>query len=125
MKRSLSFAVWIRRALAVAVIMGVVTIAIGWDTSLLTGISYVSTARAEEALIGAFHPEEPAVLTASAEAQPALADEGPLPDLGGAVAWLNSAPLSGKSLREKVVLVLLLHQQPARVALREELGGKI
>ena len=39
------------------------------------------------------------------ESQRALPDEGPLPDLGGAVAWLNSAPLSGKSLRGKVVLV--------------------
>jgi len=32
-------------------------------------------------------------------------DEGPMPDLGGAVAWLNSAPLSSQSLRGKVVLV--------------------
>jgi hypothetical protein len=32
-------------------------------------------------------------------------DEGPMPDLGGAVAWLNSTPLSSKSLRGKVVLV--------------------
>src|SRR6202162_2233785 len=32
-------------------------------------------------------------------------DEGRIPDLDGAVAWLNSAPLSGKSLRGKVVLV--------------------
>src|SRR5258708_39320251 len=46
------------------------------------------------------------VLTASAaESHPALADEGSLPDLGGAVTWLNSAPLSRKSLRGKVVLV--------------------
>jgi len=29
----------------------------------------------------------------------------PLPDLGGAIGWLNSAPLSSKSLRGKVVLV--------------------
>src|SRR5277367_2833389 len=33
------------------------------------------------------------------------ADEGRMPDLDGAVAWLNSAPLSSKSLRGKVVLV--------------------
>ena len=33
------------------------------------------------------------------------ADEGPMPDLDRAVAWLNSAPLSSKSLRGKVVLV--------------------
>ena len=41
----------------------------------------------------------------AAESQRALPDEGPLPDLGGAVVWLNSTPLSGKSLRGKVVLV--------------------
>jgi len=32
-------------------------------------------------------------------------DEGPMPDLDGAVTWLNSTPLSSKSLRGKVVLV--------------------
>jgi thiol-disulfide isomerase/thioredoxin len=32
-------------------------------------------------------------------------DEGRMPDLEGAVTWLNSAPLSSKSLRGKVVLV--------------------
>jgi hypothetical protein len=32
-------------------------------------------------------------------------DEGRMPDLDGAVAWLNSTPLSNKSLRGKVVLV--------------------
>ena len=32
-------------------------------------------------------------------------DEGRMPDLGGAIAWLNTAPLSAKSLRGKVVLV--------------------
>ena len=41
----------------------------------------------------------------AAESQRALPDEGPLPDLGGAVGWLNSAPLNDKSLRGKVVLV--------------------
>ena len=41
----------------------------------------------------------------AAESQRALPDEGPLPDLGGAVTWLNSAPLSDKLLRGKVVLV--------------------
>ena len=32
-------------------------------------------------------------------------DEGPMPDLNGAVGWLNSTPLSSKALRGKVVLV--------------------
>jgi thiol-disulfide isomerase/thioredoxin len=34
-----------------------------------------------------------------------LADEGSMPDLGGAIGWLNSVPLNAKSLRGKVVLV--------------------
>jgi thiol-disulfide isomerase/thioredoxin len=32
-------------------------------------------------------------------------DEGRMPDLDGAVAWINSAPLSNKALRGKIVLV--------------------
>lgn len=32
-------------------------------------------------------------------------DEGRMPDLNGAVAWLNSSPMNSKSLRGKVVLV--------------------
>ncbi len=34
-----------------------------------------------------------------------LADEGPFPELDGAIGWLNSPPLNPKSLRGKVVLV--------------------
>ncbi|HXE35923.1 MAG TPA: redoxin domain-containing protein [Verrucomicrobiae bacterium] len=75
MKRALWFLVWIRRALEVSLILGVVIV-----------IS---------------HSQKPVVSTASA----ALLDEGPMPDLGGAVGWLNSAPLNRKSLRGKVVLV--------------------
>ena len=57
-------------------------------------------------MIGAFRPDKPAVLAAGArESQNALADDGPLPDLGGGIGWLNSAPLNPKSLRGKVVLI--------------------
>ena len=45
------------------------------------------------------------VRASAADSRPALSDEGFTPDLGGAVAWLNSDPLSAKSLRGKVVLV--------------------
>jgi thiol-disulfide isomerase/thioredoxin len=34
-----------------------------------------------------------------------IGDEGRLPDFDGAIGWLNSAPLSSKALRGKVVLV--------------------
>jgi len=70
------------------VVVGVVAISRGWDRNLFTEFSFVNTAKAEEHLTGT-----------------ALADEGRLPDLGGAIAWLNSVPLNSKSLRGKVVLV--------------------
>jgi thiol-disulfide isomerase/thioredoxin len=49
--------------------------------------------------------QNPIFVASAREPQNALADEGSLPDLGGATAWLNSAPLNRKSLRGKVVLV--------------------
>ena len=80
MKRSRSFIVGLRRVLGVIVIAGVIAIA--------------------------FHAQRASVPRVSAaEFHLAPADEGRMPDLGGAVAWLNSPPLSSKSLRGKVVLV--------------------
>lgn len=104
MKRSLSFEVWIRRGLGVAVVLGVAAIALGWDTNLLTKFSFVNTAKAEAHLINALGPAKPAALAINSNA-PALADEGPMPDLNGAVAWLNSSPLTRNALRGKVVLI--------------------
>jgi cytochrome c biogenesis protein CcdA/thiol-disulfide isomerase/thioredoxin len=110
LKRSLSFEIWIRRALGVAVIIGVAAIALGWDTNLLAKFSFVNTSKAEAHLIDALGPEKPAVLSVSAAASqlvlaPTLADEGSMPDLSGAIAWLNSPPLTRNSLRGKVVLI--------------------
>lgn len=49
---------------------------------------------------------KPSTMTeAVPESSFALRDEGPMPDLNGAVGWLNSSPLSRDSLRGKVVLV--------------------
>jgi len=77
MKRSLTVEVWIRRALGVAVIAGVVAIAPGLGTSLLTKFPFVNTAKAEQRLIDAVHPSRPVVLTASA-AEPQMAPFGNL-----------------------------------------------
>ena len=105
MKHSLSVQVWIRCVLGVAAVLGVAVIATGLKTSF-PRFSFIDTVRAQEHLIGALHPEKLALLRASAtESQTTLADEGPLPDFGGAVGWLNSDPLSRESLRGKVVLV--------------------
>ena len=76
MKRSLQSLVWMRHALGVAVIVAVVVIV-------------------------TLDSQNPLILAANTSPT----DEGPMPDLGGAVAWLDSAPLSGQSLRGKVVLV--------------------
>jgi cytochrome c biogenesis protein CcdA/thiol-disulfide isomerase/thioredoxin len=106
MKRSLFFDVWIRRTLGVAVLVGVVAIALGWDTGLLKKFSFVNTAKAEENLIGTLGPKDLTVVPVStAEPLPALSDEGPMPDLSGAVGWINSPALSSKSLRGKVVVI--------------------
>jgi len=56
MKHSLSVRVWIRCALGVAVILGVVAIATGWETSFIR-FSFIDTVSAQEHLIGAFHSE--------------------------------------------------------------------
>src|SRR5580700_4071483 len=106
LKRSLFFDVWIRRVLGAAVIVGVVAIALGWDTGLLTKFSFVNTAKAEEHLIGKFGaPKAGLVPVSAAEAAPILPDEGPMPELNGAVGWINSPPLASKSLRGKVVVI--------------------
>jgi cytochrome c biogenesis protein CcdA/thiol-disulfide isomerase/thioredoxin len=106
MKRSLSYEAWIRRGLGVAVILGVVAIALGWDTNLLTKFSFLNTAKAETHLIGALgstNPVQAAMPAASLSL--VLQDEGPMPSLSGAVSWINSPPLNSSLLRGKVVLI--------------------
>jgi len=123
MRSTLGTAAWLRRGLGVAVLTGVVAIAAGWDTGVLTRLSAGSTNRVEQALLARLHPL-PAVRSVAAPgtsmlmtnamamsasspppgaAQPPV--EGELPPLSGAVAWLNSAPLTPAELRGKVVLI--------------------
>jgi len=111
MKKSLAWEVWIRRTIGVAVILGVVAIALGWDTTVLTKFSFVNTSKTEEHLINILDRNK-SIVHASSPASPqnapqqeVLLDEGEMPDLGGAIAWLNSPPLSRKALHGKVVLV--------------------
>jgi cytochrome c biogenesis protein CcdA/thiol-disulfide isomerase/thioredoxin len=115
MKRSLGAGEWIRRGLGVAVFAGVVMIALGLDTGLLTRVSVAGTNGIEQGLLDQLTPAKPAAPTMSADStimaaatepqQPVLPIEGDLPPLAGAVAWLNSPPLTAQGLKGHVVLV--------------------
>jgi len=118
LKRYLGAGEWIRRALGVAVLLAVVGIALGWDSSILTRLSESGTNLLEQSLLrrtGVLPSPtadrtggvvESAAGTAMPTADPAeLPIEGTLPSLAGATGWLNSPPLTAQSLRGKVVLV--------------------
>jgi cytochrome c biogenesis protein CcdA/thiol-disulfide isomerase/thioredoxin len=112
LKRSLGAGEWVRRGLGVAVLIGVVCIAFGWDTSLLARLSLTQTSRLEQSLLDHVRPGPAARAPAAAQAMAGvqtergeLPIEGPMPSLQGASAWLNSPPLTTDALRGKVVLV--------------------
>src|SRR6202451_223979 len=77
LKRSLSFDVWIRRALGAEVIVGAIASALGWHSGLLTKFSFVNTAKAEEHLIGSLGAAKASLLPVRAAAPSVLPDEGP------------------------------------------------
>lgn len=94
MKRGLGAEEWVRRGLGVLVVVGVIVIALGWDTRFLAQFSFLSTANTEQKLIANL-------------AQPAVPKQAlrSAPPLAGATQWLNSPPLQLSELRGKVVLV--------------------
>lgn len=98
MKRGLGAEVWIRRALGILVIAGVIFIALGFDTRFLTRIPSLNTTLTEQRLIRQLSPTMN---------QPNDGSEGALslPSLDGATLWLNSPALHRDDLRGKVVLV--------------------
>jgi cytochrome c biogenesis protein CcdA/thiol-disulfide isomerase/thioredoxin len=129
-KKSLGAGEWVRRGLGVAVLAAVAAIALGWDTGILTQLSLNGTNSLEQSLLERIHPSGPNAMTAQGAnpeagaggammaqgagggammaaqgAGQALPAEGPVPSLAGAVAWLNSPPLTAQGLRGKVVLI--------------------
>jgi cytochrome c biogenesis protein CcdA/thiol-disulfide isomerase/thioredoxin len=113
LKRSLRAEVWIRGILGVAVLAGVAAIAFGLDRGLLTRLSLAGTSGIEQTLVDRFQPNtqsspqpnNPSMMMMSSTASGAAAGPQTLPDLSGAVAWLNSPPLNRDELTGKVVLV--------------------
>ncbi len=103
MKRSLGAGEWIRRALGTLVLLGVVAIALGWDTGILTRLSLANTASLEQGLIEKVNRS--AHVQATKIAGSDLPVEGTMPELSGATAWINSKPLTRAELKGKVVVV--------------------
>jgi cytochrome c biogenesis protein CcdA/thiol-disulfide isomerase/thioredoxin len=102
LKRSLGASEWVRRGLGIAVLIAIVMIGFGFDTGFLTQLSVARTARLEQSLIDRFRMPSGASATTSDAELPVVGD---FPSLDGAVAWLNSAPLTPQGLRGKVVVV--------------------
>jgi cytochrome c biogenesis protein CcdA/thiol-disulfide isomerase/thioredoxin len=112
LKRFLGAEVWIRKILGVAVLAGVAAIALGLDRGVLTQLSLSSTSGIEQSLVDrlrskkeAAHNDAPAMMMMSSHAAGKGAGPETLPDLSGAVQWLNSAPLNRDQLKGHVVLV--------------------
>jgi thiol-disulfide isomerase/thioredoxin len=95
-----------RRALGLAGIVGFVALALCSGVNVLTRLHIMNTAEAEGSLIGALQPRVLAThTTLQRGVHSPLGDEGAVSELEGAIGWLNSVPLSRKSLRGKVALV--------------------
>ena len=129
LKKSLGTGEWIRRGLGVAVLLAVVAIVFGWDSTVLTRLSLNGTNNLEQSLIDKINPQKAgapggAMMAMSnsnmamsntkadghammSAAKPAgnLPVEGEIPSFAGATLWLNSPPLTAESLRGKVVVV--------------------
>jgi cytochrome c biogenesis protein CcdA/thiol-disulfide isomerase/thioredoxin len=116
LKRSLGAGEWIRRIIGVLVLAGVVVIAFGFDSTVLTRSSLAGTNSLEETLLHVVRPgisrrpsQGPMGVAADGAMPPAiqasLPIEGDLPPLTGATLWLNSPPLTPQALRGKVVLI--------------------
>ena len=128
LKKSLGTGEWIRRALGVAVLLAVVAIIFGWDSTVLTRLSLSGTNSLEQSLIDKIGTRDGApggsmamsnsnmamsnstaaghaMMMSAAKASGDLPVEGEIPSFAGATLWLNSPPLTPEALRGKVVMV--------------------
>jgi cytochrome c biogenesis protein CcdA/thiol-disulfide isomerase/thioredoxin len=130
LKKSLGTGEWIRRGLGVAVLLAVVAILFGWDSTVLTRLSLNGTNSLEQSLIDKINPRNSgaaggsmmamsnsnmamsnskadghAMMMSVAKSSGDLPVEGDIPSFAGATLWLNSPPLTPEALRGKVVMV--------------------
>jgi cytochrome c biogenesis protein CcdA/thiol-disulfide isomerase/thioredoxin len=107
MKGSLHATEWVRRALGMLVIAGVLAIALGLDTRVLAKLSSTQTNALESGIarklgLGGAQQTEAKV---GAGGRLELPVEGQLPSLGQLGPWINSAGLTPEQLKGKVVLI--------------------
>uniref|UniRef100_UPI001981AF84 thioredoxin family protein n=1 Tax=Burkholderia sp. Ac-20379 TaxID=2703900 RepID=UPI001981AF84 len=97
----------LRRIAGAAVLIASGAIALGVDTQALAQLPSTPANRIETRLAGLLAPAHAdRTPSASHAAEPLrLPDEGELPALDGATAWLDSPPLTRDALRGKVVVV--------------------
>ncbi|HEX3951063.1 MAG TPA: cytochrome c biogenesis protein DipZ [Steroidobacteraceae bacterium] len=128
LKKSLGAGEWIRRGLGVAVLIAVIAIVFGWDSTVLTRLSLNGTNSLEQSLLDKINPRSGApggsmamsnstmamsnskadghaMMMPAAKPVGDLPVEGEIPSFAGATLWLNSAPLTPEGLRGKVVVV--------------------
>jgi cytochrome c biogenesis protein CcdA/thiol-disulfide isomerase/thioredoxin len=130
LKKSLGTGEWIRRGLGIAVLLAVVAIVFGWDSTVLTRLSLNGTNSLEQSLIDKINPQNAvapggsmmamsnstmamsntkadghAMMMSAAKPAGDLPVEGEIPSFAGATLWLNSPPLTAEGLRGKVVVV--------------------
>jgi cytochrome c biogenesis protein CcdA/thiol-disulfide isomerase/thioredoxin len=128
LKKSLGTGEWVRRGLGAAVLLAVVAILFGWDSTVLTRLSLNGTNSLEQSLIDKINPparggnatmamsnstmamsnskaDGHGMMMSAAKPSGELPVEGDLPSLAGATLWLNSPPLTPEGLRGKVVMV--------------------
>jgi cytochrome c biogenesis protein CcdA/thiol-disulfide isomerase/thioredoxin len=106
MKKSLGIAEWVRKVLGVLVLVGVLAIALGLDTRVLSKLSTAQTSGLESGLartlgVDGATPDQNANNSGSLD----LPVEGVMPPLTGITEWINSPPLTREQLKGKVVVI--------------------
>lgn len=102
MKRSIGAGEGLRKALGALILIGVGTIALGLDTRVLARLSTAQTFAFEHRIARLLGMDDEELTTKMGSKLPV---EGPLPSIDGAVAWLNSPPLTNEQVKGKVVLI--------------------
>lgn len=108
MKKSLGASERIRQLLGILVLAGVLSIALGLDTRVLSKLSSAQTAKLESGLARKLDASQSVNETAARTnrmGELILPVEGQLPSLDGLGPWFNSSPLSREQLRGKVVVI--------------------